>query len=223
MRIGSSIWKCLATSIAAAVLVSLAGAACAGTISLGQCFPTYQGEFGLYAQQYDVATQTMSLLPQVSTALYSVHTQSWDIPYVKARDTKANIGVHPFFNNGVDRWAVVSYKTAAECDLAYDIWCGSNGTVGCRVFVGNVADQSTTLDMIEPPGGVATGMNGVCHLAANQWFHIAVDARGNMGGDSTSIWGTLSPTQVIVPEPGSLAVLATGIGGMLLAIRRRTR
>jgi hypothetical protein len=211
------------------IVVSVIPAAAQSTVlKLFDTFPNSQGQNGWWLHSYEPGSGTKIELLRIGSYEFKMpsnYSQGGIPSFKKLNDS---IAAHPGLNTntGDNRLAVLSYVAPVAGAYTFNV-IFSNGAMpnscSTKAYVYVVPKDSPT--WLNTPifegevNGTKTASTGLMTVNLNKGDRIrfAISGLGNVNYDTTLIRDQLIAT---VPEPGSLAVLASGFVG-LLALRRR--
>ncbi len=199
-------------------------------LKLFDMFPNAQGENGWWLHSYEPATDTKVLLDRTDAYEFRMPLNYSQGRIPSFKKLSGSIAAHPGLNlSGQDRLAVLSYVASVAGTYTFNV-VFSNGAMpnACttKALVYVVPKDSPTWlnepifeDTVNESKTASTGVITV-NLNAGDRVRFAISGMGNVNYDTTLI--SDQPIGAApVPEPGSLAALVGGLGG-LLVLRRRS-
>lgn len=202
------------------VLAMSAGAAYAttGSVDIVTLFPNYQGDNGFYAQAYNPGSGIFRDLTRTAPYNFNTPGQSSVRPYVMKN---SHVQLAPCVNGSIygTEWAVLSWQVSQgglyELHGSFYGLLSGNSTTA-RIFVNTPAQTLFSATV----SGTNTVTFDILDLSLNagDYLRFAIDAGTSHSSDLTGLNGVIT----LVPEPGSLIALLTGLLGLGGWIKRRS-
>jgi len=191
-----------ATNIAYAAVVS---------IDIVGLFPDNQGDNGFYAQAYNPSSGIFRNLTRTAAYNFNTPGQTSVRPYVLK--SSGQVQLAPCVNGSIygTEWSVLSWQVPQTGAYAvqgtfYGVLTGNSTTA--RIFV-NTTAQTQFSAAVSGTNTVPFNIP-VLNLNAGDFLRFAVDAGTSHSSDLTGLTGTIT----LVPEPGSLIAILTGLVGL---------
>lgn len=217
----------LCLTAALAVLMAISAGAYAIDLKLVDAFPSIQGDGGWWLHSYEPETGTLVQLNWAANYSFKmpVAISAGQLPM--AEKVGSYILTHPGMNGTADRWAVISFVAPAAGTYTFNVaFANGASSPGCTTKAFVYLDPAgagwlTGSKLFEGDVSIGTAaMTGVqsVTLATGDRLRFAVSGMGNVSFDYTKITDQPLPS---VPEPASLAVLASGLLGAVVIRRRK--
>lgn len=212
---------------AALAVAVMSSAAMADPIDLVVNFPDNQGGNGLYAQAYSPVSSTYRNLDDLGTKVFGSSGQQNAVTAVLLSQNA--VLMVPKVNGTIygTEWAVLSYLVPQTGN--YSISGGFLNMYGATTALSIYTDNNTssplwTASFPAAGGAGASATFSLTNVALSQntMLRFAVDPGAADYIDSVSLTGTVTPATATLPEPGSLAVLGSGLVGVIGLFRRRS-
>lgn len=217
MRQKLALAPCRILLLLSLLLLANTGIAYALVTDIVALFPDNQGDNGFYAQAYNPGSGIFRNLTRVAPYNFNTQGQSSARPY--AMKNSQQVALAPCVNGSIygTEWAILSWQVPQTGPYAlqgtfYGMQSGNSTTA--RIFVNTPANTHFSAAV----SGLSTVAFNIptLNLNAGDYLRFAVDAGSSHSYDQTGITGTIT----LIPEPGSVIALLTGIVG-LSAVRRR--
>lgn len=182
-------------------------------------FPNNQGDNGFYAQAYNPSSGIFRNLARVAQYNFNTPGQSSARPYCMKSSQQVSLG--PCVNGSTygTEWAILSWQVPQTGSYTvqgtfYGMQSGNSTTA--RIFINTPANTHFSAAV----SGLSTVAFNIpaLNLNAGDYLRFAVDAGSSHSYDQTGITGTIT----LIPEPGGIIAVLTGLVGLSAARRRKS-